>query len=642
MTNNNPYHEGELAVQARVKQTKIAQMNGRVITNCIPAGAIHFIEQQAMVVLGSLDSHGQLWCSAIFGEPGFLRAKDERTLELNLTMAGISKDDPLWTNLNANTNVGLIVIELGSRRRLRINGRLRKVSTDNYILDITQAYPNCPQYIQRRHISKANKRVDKNISPPTQGTELNSTLRSFIENSDTFFVASAHAEINSELSTNYSVDASHRGGQPGFVQIINNTLLRIPDYSGNSMFNTLGNFQSYPYAGLVFIDFKNKKLLQLTGTPEIIWQLDDPDEETGGTQRYWQFEIKAWQQSQIPFDIDWELLDYSPFNPKPVSSLDKTKNKLSLKVEKVTEETSRVKSFRLSDVNGNTLPEFQPGAHLKLKIKLEDKTEYARHYSLLSNPDEKMHYEIGVQLEPQGEGGSLYLHNHIHEGDILQVEAINNDFTMKEQAGHTILIAGGIGITPILSMLYKLAAQKQSYEIHYTVRNNSDLAFIDRIRDIAGKKLHCYVSSESNGSRLNLNQLLNSPNATTHVYVCGPRRMISSVRDISNNIGWQPSQIHYESFGNQISKEDRPFRIHLTKSNKSLNVPANRTILDTLLDAGLDVPHKCKRGECSMCTTTVLEGDPEHRDLCLNKEERTTSMCVCVSRAQGKELKLEL
>jgi len=311
MANNNPYHEGELAVQARLNETDMAHMNGGIISDSIPNGALHFIERQAMVVMGSIDSQGHVWASVLFGQPGFIRAIDIRTLELNLLQTGSSTDDPLWSNLETNANVGLILIELGSRRRLRVNGYLRKVTTECYRIDVKQAYPNCPKYIQRRHLKKAQQPANKHVDSAKHGIFLKSDQKKLIANADTFFVASAHPD--------HGVDTSHRGGQPGFVKVLSDTLLRVPDYVGNRMFNTLGNFQSYPHAGLIFIDFEDNRLLQLTGKPKILWDLDDPNEETGGTQRYWQFEISAWQEGKTPFNIDWELLDYSPFNPQPLS-----------------------------------------------------------------------------------------------------------------------------------------------------------------------------------------------------------------------------------------------------------------------------------------------------------------------------------
>lgn len=307
MTDISPYHEGERAVQARVNETNRAIMSGKVISSTIPSGALCFIEQQSMVVIGSMDSQGRVWASVLFGQPGFLRAIDARTLELRLDQAGVSMNEMLWSNLQANASIGLIVIELGSRRRLRVNGRLRKTSPESYQLDVQQAYPNCPRYIQRRFLKIANMQLGKHVWTAGRGIRLNPDQQALITNSDTLFVASAHLD--------QGVDASHRGGKRGFVQVLNGKLIRVPDYPGNGMFNTLGNFHSYPYAGLVFIDFQGNRLLQLTGKTEILWHVDIPDEQTGGTLRYWQFEIESWLESEIPFKIDWEFLEYSRFNP---------------------------------------------------------------------------------------------------------------------------------------------------------------------------------------------------------------------------------------------------------------------------------------------------------------------------------------
>ncbi|MEN8131559.1 MAG: pyridoxamine 5'-phosphate oxidase family protein [Pseudomonadota bacterium] len=630
---SNLYHEGELAVQQRANETKMARMNGGAVDKTIPTGALRFIEQQPMAVIGSIDADGRVWASALFGQPGFLRALNDHTLEIDLSQPCSATDDSLWTNLGENSSVGLLVIELGSRRRLRVNGRARNVSTERYIIDVERAYPNCPKYIQRRDWKIPATEEPFSATSSTQGNVLGDSQKTLIASADTFFVASAHP--------NHGVDASHRGGHPGFVQLLNDRQLRIPDFAGNSMFNTLGNFTSYPYAGLVFIDFEQGRLLQLTGQPEILWDLEDPGGETGGTRRYWQFDISSWKESGLPFRLDWELLDASPFIPEqhrktPANST------LSLRVERIQREAEHIKSFRLRALDGGLLPEFQPGSHLQVKVQLPDSSQAERHYSLLSDPNDRTQYEIGILAEPGGRGGSLYLHEQIHEGDVIESRGPKNEFSMAGSASHSVLIAGGIGITPILSMLQRLASKGQSFEMHYTARTYSELAFRNRIEQLAGDSVYFYASRDPHGQRLDLERLLSTPRPGVHVYVCGPRRMIIAVRELAVVHGWPSTRIHFESFGAQPLADDHPIRVHLAKSNMTLTVPAERTILDTLLDAGVNVPHDCKRGECTMCITQVLDGEPDHRDLCLNSEERLSAMCVCVSRARGEELQLGL
>ena len=633
MSINNPYHEGELAIQQRVDESEMARINAAAIDKNILAGALRFIEQQPMVVIGSMDAQGHVWTSTLFGQPGFLRAFNSSTLHLDVSQPRSAEDDPLWSNLRVNPNVGLLVLELGSRRRIRINGRARIVSSEQVVIDVERAYPNCPKYIQRRDWKTLESNEQNQVIASTFGKKLSETQKTLIEHADTLFVSSAHPE--------HGVDASHRGGHPGFARIINNQQLRIPDFSGNSMFNTLGNFSSYPYAGLVFIDFERGRLLQLTGTAKILWDRDDPQKETGGTRRYWQFDILSLQESILPYRFAWALIDESPHIPE-LQRYANFKETLSLLVERIQQESDRVKSFRLRATDGKLLPEFLPGAHLQVKVKLPDGSEAQRYYSLLNNPANRLSYEIGVLKEPEGRGGSRYLHEQIHEDDLLEIRIPKNEFTLVGSASHSILIAGGIGVTPILSMMHSLSSNNKSFEMHYTARTYSGLAFRNRIERVAGDHAHFYASKDLNRQRLDLKNILAMPKSGVHVYVCGPRRLINAVRETAESQGWPLSQIHFESFGTASLADDRAFKVHLAKSNKTITVPAESTILDTLLEVGINVPHDCKRGECSMCTTQVLEGEPDHRDLCLSADEKASSMCICVSRAKGTDLTLSL
>ena len=629
MSINNPYHEGELAVQQRANEAEMAFMNSGALADAIPAGALRFIEQQPMVVAGSVDADGHVWASILTGNPGFAYTTDPKTVVLDFSESRTATDDPLWHSLNANENIGLVMIELGSRRRLRISGRARKESDSQYMIDVERAYPNCPKYIQRR---VWRKEANTSLSAPTSqsGTQISETHKKLISQADTFFVTSAHPE--------QGIDASHRGGHPGFVHLINDTCLRIPDFVGNSMYNTLGNFTSYPFAGLAFIDFEHGRLLQLSGRAEILWDQDDPASETGGTQRYWQFEILSWRESDLHFKFNWEYMDASPHIPKLVHE-QQTNNQLSLQVERIRQETDRIKSFRLRAIDSGQLPAFEPGAHLKVKVRLPNGQDDERHYSLLSSTMDRSAYEIAVLKEPQGRGGSQYLHEQIKEGDILECDAPKNEFPLTENAQHSLLIAGGIGITPILAMMHALAEAGKSYEIHYSARTKADLAFHDRIKGIAGAQAQFYTSQDR---RLDLKEVLSTPKPGTHVYVCGPQRLISAVRDTANTQDWPTEQIHFESFGAQLTQNDKAFEVHLKNANKTLTIPSTKTLLDTLLEAGINVPHQCKRGECGLCVTEVTAGEPDHRDLYLNANEQTTSICVCVSRARSKSLTLKL
>ncbi|MCG8428321.1 MAG: pyridoxamine 5'-phosphate oxidase family protein, partial [Chromatiales bacterium] len=217
---HEPFHEGELSVQQRANEAEIAQRNGGVIADTILKGALPFIGQQPLAVCGSLDPDGNVWASVLVGEPGFLLARDERTVELDVTQPLSAEDDPLWSNIQTNGEVGMLVIELATRRRLRINGQIRRLNDSRFQFAVDQSYPNCPKYIQRRHLLLSSTDVAPQSVVTQRGVRLGDDQAALIASSDTLFVASANP--------GHGVDTSHRGGQPGFVRVLDDRRIRIP------------------------------------------------------------------------------------------------------------------------------------------------------------------------------------------------------------------------------------------------------------------------------------------------------------------------------------------------------------------------------------------------------------------------------
>lgn len=634
MTDENPFHEGELAVQERAGVTYAARMTAGVLDDRIPGRALSFVARQTMAVLASRDDQDNPWASLVFGAAGFLRTENDRLLVLRHSACHSAPGDPLWDNLEKDSQVGILLIELATRRRLRINGRAHRHTDGDWRIEVERAYANCPKYIQARRLRIRETEPLPASARVRQGGQLDVGQQARISHADTFFVASAHPE--------QGLDASHRGGRPGFVEVLSPHRLRIPDFAGNNMFNTLGNFASFPRAGLVFPDFERNCILQLTGRPEVVWDEPDASGRTGGTGRFWEFEVESWRESELALDLAWQFIDYSPHIPQSVDDGNASQSTLSLRVEKAWMVTGRVKGFELGALDGGPLPLFEPGAHLPVRVRDRNGTWVERYYSLLSDPADRLRYCIGVLAEPEGRGGSLYLHNCVQPGELLQTRSPANAFPLEFEAAHNILLAGGIGITPLLSMLHALRAGGKSFELHYTARYTSDLAFRRAIEDLAGTHTHFYASAEPGMPRLDLRTVLNTPRPNTHVYVCGPRRMIVAVRELAKTCGWAPERIHFESFGGATSPDDREFTVSLARSGRSFRVPAGRSILDTLLEEGIAVPHDCRRGECLLCATRVLAGEPDHRDLCLSADEQAKSMCVCVSRARSNRLTLDL
>lgn len=299
------FHEGELAVQQRAGATAQGQNSGRLIADTIIPGAIKFVNKQPLLVVGSVDEKNSLWTSILVGHPGFMVAEPQ-SIDVDLRHVLWITHDPLWTNLERNPRLGLLVIDLRSRARLRINGQVES-STDNQLhVVVEQAYPNCPQFIQRRNYQPTSDEESSTEPTAQRGNCLSSEQQHWISGADTFFVSSEHPS--------HGVDASHRGGNPGFIQVLSASQLRIPDYAGNGMFNTLGNFAINPRAGLIIPDFESGRILQLTGHAEILWDNDDPENTTGGTKRYWDFTIDRWVETENALPGSVEFLDYSPHN----------------------------------------------------------------------------------------------------------------------------------------------------------------------------------------------------------------------------------------------------------------------------------------------------------------------------------------
>jgi hypothetical protein len=301
------FHEGELDAQRRAHEDEIAARVSKVIKPIIVAGAVPFIRQQPMVIAGSEDSAGNVWASILFGKPGFLDpSSDAKRLMIHLDLALPQPNDPLLDNLEHRHEVGLLAIELSTRRRLKINGPVQRLG-NTLTVEVAESYTICPKYIQKRDIEMLNGTDGSSGSVARSGVLLEAQQVDQIRRTDTFFVASTHGT--------YGPDVSHRGGRPGFVKVFEDGVFRIPDFRGNSMLCSFGNFTINPNAGLVFPDYETRRMLQLTGQASLYWDQADPDGDTGGTNRFWEFRPESWRESEIPASIQERFFEYSPFNP---------------------------------------------------------------------------------------------------------------------------------------------------------------------------------------------------------------------------------------------------------------------------------------------------------------------------------------
>lgn len=300
------FHPGERAVQLRAGEAAVADRNAAVIAATILGGARPFIDKQFMVVLTSIDGAGRPWSSVLYGQPGFVRAAGDALIALEVPAAQRDGADPLWANVAANPAVGMLFIELGTRRRYRINGTVIGIDATGLDIAVREAYPNCPKYIQRRQL-RAMQAGPALAAAAATGSAIDGDVAALLGGADTIFVASTNAATGA--------DASHRGGPRGFVQVTGSHTLRIPDYHGNSIFNTLGNLELDAGFGLAVPGFKGGRMLQVSGTARLLWDQDDPHGLTGGTGRFLEVSVERWIVRQVAGRLEWEYLDASPFIP---------------------------------------------------------------------------------------------------------------------------------------------------------------------------------------------------------------------------------------------------------------------------------------------------------------------------------------
>lgn len=303
----------------------------------------------------------------------------------------------------------------------------------------------------------------------------------------------------------------------------------------------------------------------------------------------------------------------------------------------VIEHGAAVKEFHLRRRDGAPLPAWQAGSHIVLHATAADGRAFDRHYSLVGIPGDADMYRIAVQREAQGLGGSRCLHDEYGIGSAIGVSGPFNSFALAAAAPaaeqRVLLVAGGIGITPMVSLAHALGAQGRPFTLHYLARDKERLVLLEELRALPHATIAPHLSQDS--GRADLAALLGPWRAGDSFYACGPAPLLQALADTAARLGWPAGAMHVESFGARAQRDDAPLTVELALSQITLEVEPGTSILDALLAADAFVSYDCKRGECGNCYTPVLEGQALHRDVCLTPAMRATGMCTCVSWAEG-------
>ena len=309
---------------------------------------------------------------------------------------------------------------------------------------------------------------------------------------------------------------------------------------------------------------------------------------------------------------------------------------LKLIVKSATWEAPDIHTYDLRAPEGGELPPFTAGAHIDLTLP----NGLIRSYSLTNPQSERHRYVIGVQKDRATRGGSKWVHENLRPGVVLNVNGPRNNFALNESAEKTLFIAGGIGVTPMVSMTQRLTELGRDWELIYCARKKATTAFLEALK---GGNVRYNFDEEPGGKMLDIAAAVNAAPPNAHLYCCGPLPMLAAFEAATAQLPRERVHVEYFSAKEPPAVEGG-FKVVLAKSSREFTVQPGKTILDTLLDAGLDIPYSCMEGVCGTCETRVLEGVPDHRDLILTEEEHAAgkTMMICCSGAKTEKLVLDL
>ena len=319
-------------------------------------------------------------------------------------------------------------------------------------------------------------------------------------------------------------------------------------------------------------------------------------------------------------------------------------DQFDLTVTDIHAETQLIRAIRLARPHGEPLPSWEAGAHIK--VRLPDGGE--RSYSLINTSLDpaattRPHaYRLGVRLEQPSQGGSQFMHT-LKVGDVLSITAPSNNFPLQPTSKPVVLLAGGIGVTPVLSMAATLAASQRPYRFIYAGRSRDQLAFLGESEGLNGERLT--IHTDDVAGIFDVDGLMASLADGEPLYLCGPKPMIDTAIKSAKELGWADGRLRFEIFAAVTPVEgDHAFEVVLNNSGKTFQIPPGKTILAVLLEAGEDPLHDCQRGDCGICQVSVIEGTPDHRDYILTDAEKAAGkvMQICISRSKTPRLVLDL
>jgi ferredoxin-NADP reductase/predicted pyridoxine 5'-phosphate oxidase superfamily flavin-nucleotide-binding protein len=641
------WHAGELAVQSSIGVAdRMAKVGKRSIRDHLIDQHRQFYPLLPFVVLGAVDPAGNAWATLRGGRPGFMRAASPHRLSIQIPR---DPSDPAEAGVEDGDGVGLLGIDLITRRRNRLNGPVSRKNGEGFDLVVEQSYGNCPQYIQMREFSFIRDPAKLPADAAILQEKADDRVRALIESADTLFVASY---VEHETGRR-QVDVSHRGGKRGFVRIDPDGVLTVPDFAGNRFFNTLGNFVVNPKGGLVFPDWETGDLLQLTGDVEVV--LDSPEiKDFQGAERFWRFRPQQIMYRPKALPLRWAASPegWSP-NSLMTGSWEEVERRQKaatlarqwrpFRVSKIVDESAVIRSFHLEPTDGAGIIPHAAGQFLPIRVTpAGSASPLIRTYTLSVAPSDGI-YRISVKREGVV---SSFLHDSLREGDMIEARAPDGGFIIDAaERRPAALLAAGIGITPLLAMLRHIVYEGlrtrrfRPIWLFYAARSKADRAFDTELTELVaaakGAITLVRLLSRADGAiegrdydavgRINEALLTKTLLFNDYdFYLCGPGAFTQSIYDSLRRLNVRDERVHAEAFGagslNRSPDKSAvagslppaakvPVPITFAVSGKVARwTPEAGSLLDLAEACGLSREFSCRKGNCGTCGTRILKG----------------------------------
>jgi ferredoxin-NADP reductase/predicted pyridoxine 5'-phosphate oxidase superfamily flavin-nucleotide-binding protein len=551
--NNTPFHKGELLLQEKfgVRQA-VESYAPKVIRPFMPDQHREFYSALPFVVIGARDSRGHMWASLLAngGESDFITSPDPSALSIN---AKPVPGDALQESLQDGDDLGVLGIEFATKRRNRVNGRIRRQpgEANLFELQVEQSFGNCPQYIRPRQWWRKIDSHDQEKIAIRRSNELSDKQMAQIRESDTVFIATGYRGEGE--SPTFGNDASHRGGPKGWINMQDSKTIILPDFKGNNHYNSLGNIILDNRVGVTVPIFTTGGMIQMTGTATIDYDVERANSLYPGALRL------------VIFTID-EVVTV-PDGSLPLTWKDIVEEQTrKLQVVHKIRQSKDVTSFHLRPLHGDDpeLWDFKPGQHLPITLDIGEDKVLMRSYSLSMGPD-KFEYRISVKREPFGKASS-YLHDHIQEGHVIQVSKPAGDFVLDQQSDRDVVfISAGVGVTPMLSMLHKFAESLKTRKAFWVqgARDGDHHAFRGEVtgiqecfpNDITSHFVYSQAREQDKGQYHSMGRV--NPELVAKLvpdlnkadfYMCGPAAFMADMETGLQKLGVDPKYISYETF----------------------------------------------------------------------------------------------